>query len=85
VADGTGLMSEPHEDADIAAKRFADTVSALYERDLDAMGAAARQHVEAHYSWTRALQGLMTRYQAAVSSRQRVSVAGSLEGARSIQ
>jgi alpha-1,6-mannosyltransferase len=85
VADGTGLLSEPHADTGIAATRFAETIAALYERDLDALGAAARQHVEAHYSWSRALQGLMSRYQAAVNSRQSVAVAGALEGARSIQ
>jgi alpha-1,6-mannosyltransferase len=85
VADGAGLLSEPHDDADISASRFAATVAALYENDLDAMGAAARQHVETHYSWSRALQVLMTRYQAAVSSPNRVMAAGTFEGAGSIQ
>jgi hypothetical protein len=33
------------------------------------LGAAARAHVVRNYSWTRALQGLMARYQAAVSAR----------------
>ena len=44
-------------------------LSGLYERDLDALGAAARRHVVSNYSWSRALQSLMARYQSALASR----------------
>jgi len=53
-----------------AASELAAGVAALYDRDLDALGKAARAHVLANYSWTRTLQGLMARYQAAVSARR---------------
>jgi alpha-1,6-mannosyltransferase len=69
VTDGTGLLAEPHEDPEIAAQNLAGAVRALYEHDLDALGAAARAHVTANYGWTRALQGLMARYQAALGVR----------------
>ena len=41
-----------------------------------AVGLAARRHVEANYSWTRVLQGLMTRYHAAVVARRPLAVNG---------
>jgi hypothetical protein len=49
------------------------------------MGAAARRHVESNYSWTRALQTLMARYQAAVNACQRESVGAALQDAEPIQ
>lgn len=72
----TGLLVEPAADFSAAADHLAATVAALYERDLDAVGAAARKHVESNYSWARALQGLMSRYQAAVGARRPVAVGG---------
>ncbi len=69
VAD-TGLLAEPHDDAAVAAANLAQAVAALYEHDLEALGAVARAHVVANYGWTRALQGLMARYQAAVGVRR---------------
>jgi hypothetical protein len=42
----------------------------VYERDLDVLGAAARRHVLTNYSWSRALHGLMARYQMAVNARR---------------
>jgi hypothetical protein len=63
-------MAEPHADPARAAANFAAAVAALYERDPDAMGSAARAHVVGNYGWNRALQGLMSCYQAAVSARR---------------
>lgn len=80
-----GVLAEPHEDPELAIASLATAVSSLYERDIDAMGAAARRHVESNYSWSRALQGLMTRYQSAVSARRRVSVETALPSAGTIQ
>jgi alpha-1,6-mannosyltransferase len=85
VADGTGVLAEPHADPDVAAANLAESIAALYERNLDELGARARRHVESNYSWTRALQGLMARYQAVASAGQRVPVPGALEGAGTIQ
>lgn len=64
-----GVMAEPHDDPSRAAANLAQAIAALYERDLDALGRAARAHVVGNYSWNRSLQALMARYQAAVSTR----------------
>jgi glycosyltransferase involved in cell wall biosynthesis len=79
------MLAAPHEDPELAAASLASAIAALYERDLDAMGAAARRHVEANYSWTRALQGLMTRYQAVVNARRRVSLETALPSPGALQ
>jgi alpha-1,6-mannosyltransferase len=73
-----GILAEPHEDAARAAANLAAAIAALYERDLAALGAAARAHVVANYSWTRALQSLMSRYQVAISTRRLPAVAETL-------
>jgi alpha-1,6-mannosyltransferase len=78
VDDRAGLLAEPHEDPARAAENLAAAIAALYGRDLPALGAAARAHVVRNYSWTRALQGLMARYQAAVSARHLPAVADGL-------
>jgi alpha-1,6-mannosyltransferase len=81
VDERVGCLAEPHADAGVAARRLADAVSALYERDLETLGAAARRHVAGNYSWTRALQSLMSRYQAAVSTRRLPATADALSRA----
>jgi alpha-1,6-mannosyltransferase len=70
-----GMLAEPHEDPSRMAANLAAAIAALYERDLDALGKAAREHVVRNFSWNRALQTLMTRYQAAVSARRIAAVA----------
>jgi alpha-1,6-mannosyltransferase len=81
VNEDVGLLADPHGDAEIAAARLAGAIDALYGRDLAALGAAARRHVESNYSWTRALQSLMSRYQTAVSARRNVGVETALPSA----
>jgi alpha-1,6-mannosyltransferase len=85
VDESAGVLADPHEDPELMAAGLAGAISALYDRDIDAMGAAARHHVECNYSWTRALQGLMTRYQAAVGARQRLAVETALPSAGTLQ
>jgi alpha-1,6-mannosyltransferase len=70
VDPGAGALAEPHADPCVAAGNLAEAIVSVYERDLDTLGAAARRHVLANYSWSRALQSLMARYQAAVSARR---------------
>lgn len=65
-----GLLAEAHGDPARMAENLASTISALYERDLEALGAAARAHVVRNFSWNRTLQSLMARYQVAVSARR---------------
>jgi alpha-1,6-mannosyltransferase len=69
VDERAGVLAEPHENPDTAARHLAGAISGLYERDLGALGAAARRHVVTNYSWSRALQSLMARYQSAMASR----------------
>ena len=70
VDDTAGNLAEPNDDPSIAAANVASAIVGVYDRDLDALGAAARRHVVANYSWSRALQGLMGRYQMAVNARR---------------
>lgn len=76
VEDNSGLLAEPLAEPDRKADNLAGAIAALYERDLDAVGAAARRHVETNYGWSRVLQTLMSRYQAAVGARRPVAVGG---------
>jgi alpha-1,6-mannosyltransferase len=68
--ENTGVLADAHDEPGRMAANLAAAISSLYERDLDALGTAARQHVVRNFSWTRALQALMSRYQAAVSARR---------------
>jgi alpha-1,6-mannosyltransferase len=45
-------------------EHLAEAVRALFEHDTAAMGRAARQRVEAHWSWDSAFTGLIERYAA---------------------
>jgi alpha-1,6-mannosyltransferase len=85
VDEAAGVLAEPHENAELMSGNLAGAITTLFERDADAMGAAARRHVETNYSWTRALQGLMSRYQAAVNARRRDSIVAALPSAGTIQ
>jgi alpha-1,6-mannosyltransferase len=69
IDERVGVLAEPHEDPDVAAANLAGAIAGIYQRDLDVLGAAARRHVVSNYSWSRALQSLMLRYQSALASR----------------
>ncbi len=74
----SGLLADTNEDPKLAAENLAGAIAALYERDLEVLGTAARAHVTGNYSWTRALQALMARYQAAFSAHQLPAVGKAL-------
>jgi len=57
VDESVGMLAAPNDAADFAA-----AVAALYERDLEALGAAARERVLARYTWTQALQTELAHY-----------------------
>jgi alpha-1,6-mannosyltransferase len=76
VDENSGVLADTHPDPAIRAGKLAAAVASLFERELDAVGTAARRHVESNYSWARALQGLMSRYQAAVGARRPLAVGG---------
>ncbi|MEO8018041.1 MAG: glycosyltransferase [Pseudomonadota bacterium] len=76
VDDSVGILAEPHVDAGVTAANLAAAIEALYQRDFAAVGAAARRHVVSNYSWSRALQAIMTRYQSVVAARRLPALAG---------
>ena len=69
VDETVGALAEPHSVADMAA-----AIASLYERDLDAVGAAARARVLQHFTWNRAFNTQIAAYAALVGA-QRVAVA----------
>jgi alpha-1,6-mannosyltransferase len=83
VDERLGVLADPHDDPGIAAANLAAAVAALYERDLAQLGATARAHVMSNFSWSRALLGLMSHYQAAVSTRRLPAFADALARAES--
>jgi alpha-1,6-mannosyltransferase len=65
IDDSVGMLAEPNDAASMAA-----AVDALYERDLDAVGAAARAHVLKHFTWHRAFQTQLSAYNALLGARR---------------
>lgn len=55
----SGLLTEPGDDADLAA-----AVAALYERDLDALGGHARARVLQQFTWRKIFQRQLAVYRA---------------------
>jgi alpha-1,6-mannosyltransferase len=65
VDDQVGLLAEPRD-----AGSMAEAIAALYQRDIAALGRAARERVLARHTWTHALQHLLATY-ASVSAQAR--------------
>jgi alpha-1,6-mannosyltransferase len=70
VTEEAGVLVEPRAGEGALAAGLAAAIDSLYGRNLDALGAAARRHVVSNYSWSRALQSVMLRYQSAVAARR---------------
>lgn len=66
VDESVGALAEPN-----SATSMAECIAALYERDVDALGAAARERVLKQFTWGQALQAQMAAY-AALASRRRL-------------
>jgi alpha-1,6-mannosyltransferase len=63
-----GILAEPNARPAVAAANLAEAIRGVCQRDMDLLGAAARRHVLANFSWTQTLQRLMRRYQSAVGA-----------------
>jgi alpha-1,6-mannosyltransferase len=63
VDESVGMLATPNDPSDMAA-----AIAALYERDIDALGAAARHRVLQRYTWSQALRVELAHY-ARVSGR----------------
>ncbi len=57
VDENVGMLAAPHD-----ANSMAEAITALYERDLVALGRTARARVLAHHTWNQAFQQLLTTY-----------------------
>jgi alpha-1,6-mannosyltransferase len=69
IDDSVGLLAEPN-----SAESMAAAIAALYERDLEVLGAAARARVLRQFTWHRAFHGQMATY-ASLAGTQRQPVA----------
>jgi alpha-1,6-mannosyltransferase len=65
VDDSVGVLAPPNNPSGMA-----DAIAALYDRDLDQMGAAARARVLQRYTWDRSFHAQTMAYAALVSSRR---------------
>jgi len=68
VDETVGALAEPHNAAGMAA-----AIASLYERDLDAVGAAGRARVLRHFTWNRAFHTQLATY-ASLLGAQRLPV-----------
>jgi alpha-1,6-mannosyltransferase len=65
VDETVGALAEPH-----SAIGMADAIASLYERDLDAVGAAARARVVRHFTWSRAFHTQLAVYASLVGAQR---------------
>jgi alpha-1,6-mannosyltransferase len=79
IDESVGMLVKPDCGASMA-----EAVAALYERDLDAVGAAARARVLRHFTWSRAFHAQTATYASLIGARrQPIADAEALEEARS--
>jgi alpha-1,6-mannosyltransferase len=65
VDDSVGILSPPNNSLSMA-----EAIAALYDRDLDQMGAAARERVLQHYTWNHSFHAQTMAYATLVGSRR---------------
>ncbi|HEX4389723.1 MAG TPA: glycosyltransferase [Steroidobacteraceae bacterium] len=77
VDESVGLLAEPED-----AASMAEAIDALYERDLDALGANARARVLRQFTWNRAFHTQVNVY-ASLMGTQRLPLPEGIEPLRS--
>lgn len=65
VDERVGMLAEPGSDASMA-----EAIVALYERDIHALGAAARERVLKHFTWEHAFQAQSAAYASLLGERR---------------
>ena len=65
IDESVGALAEPYDPASMA-----EAIAALYERDLDAIGAAARARVIRQFTWSRAFHTQMATYSSLVGTQR---------------
>jgi alpha-1,6-mannosyltransferase len=78
VDETVGMLAEPN-----SAKSMAEAIEALYERDLDAVGAAARARVLQRFTWNHAFHMQSNAYASLVGPRRATLPAGDIIELRS--
>jgi alpha-1,6-mannosyltransferase len=66
IDESVGILAEPQD-----AASMAEAIAALYERDLEALGHAARARVLRRFTWQRSFQTQMATYAALAAGRRR--------------
>jgi alpha-1,6-mannosyltransferase len=65
VDDTVGLLAEPN-----SVQSMMDAIVALYERDIDAIGMAARERVLQRFTWNQAFHSQMSAYAALIGAHR---------------
>jgi alpha-1,6-mannosyltransferase len=65
VDESVGLLAKPND-----GESMAETIAALYDRDIEAVGAAARARVLKQFTWTQAFSSEMNVYASLVGARR---------------
>jgi alpha-1,6-mannosyltransferase len=65
VDDRVGMLARPGD-----GESMAEAIVALYERDIEAVGAAARARVLRHFTWAQAFASEMNTYASLIGSRR---------------
>jgi alpha-1,6-mannosyltransferase len=68
VDESVGMLAEP-----CSAASMADAIAALYERDLDAIGRVAREHVLRRFTWQKSFQAQIMAYASLVGTGRRTA------------
>ncbi|HKF96965.1 MAG TPA: glycosyltransferase, partial [Steroidobacteraceae bacterium] len=65
VDDSVGALAEPH-----SAESMAEAIAALYQRNLEAVGAAGRARVLRHFTWSRAFHLQLAAYSSLLGAQR---------------
>jgi alpha-1,6-mannosyltransferase len=65
VDDSVGMLAQPNSSSSLA-----DAIAALYDRDIEGMGAAARSRVLQRFTWNQAFNAQTNAYAALVGARR---------------
>jgi alpha-1,6-mannosyltransferase len=78
IDDSVGMLAEPN-----SADSMADAIAALYERDLDTLGAAGRERILRQFTWNRAFHAQLIAYASLVGAHRAPVAATPILEARS--
>lgn len=75
IDETVGMLAEP-----LSGESMAEAIAALYERDIEAVGAAARERVLRQFTWTQSFSAQLNVYTSLVKARRvRVAAPAAIE------